>query len=243
MKTSEILPAGLLVIGLATGTGVVRADSTDATCEVRKDGEKQKGKSGPCSFSQRQGHIEIDLKNGDSINLSPAGGANHYRDQHGNKVTRASAGTTGMSLKWDNGKHVNVTWRGGSYGGPSYNSPGNNHSYGSGSNRGSEYQRGYYDGQRGDWDRDKHNQDYKDGYAAGEAARGNSGGLRGGNQSGHSGSRNYGVNPLDNGHFEIVFSQPFCTVEFKADGRLDRTSQDCTDGQIEHARDAARRER
>ena len=94
-----------------------------------------------------------------------------------------------MSLKWDNGKHTNVTWTGG-YGNSSYNS-----------------------------------------YSSG------------GHQSGDSGSRDYGINPLDKGKFEVVFSQPFCSVYFKADGRLDHTSQDCTDDQIERAREAARRER
>ena len=189
MKTSTILSISLLAIGLAAGPDIVRADSTDANCEVRKEGDKQKGKSGPCTFSQRQGYIDIDLKNGDTISLSPAGNAGRYKDQHGNKVTRSSAGKTGVSLKWDNGKHINVTWTGG-YGSSSYNS------YGSG-----------------------------------------------GHQSGHSGSRDYGINPLDDGKFEVVFSQPFCSVYFKADGRLDHTSQDCTDDQIERATDAARRER
>ena len=233
MKTSTLLSMSLLAIGLAAGRSPVRADSFDASCEVRKDGDKQKGKSGPCSFSQRQGYIDIDLKNGDTISLSPAGNAGRYKDQHGNKVTRSSAGATGMSLRWDNGKHINVTWGGGSYGGSSYGSPGNNNSHG---NRGSEYQRGYGDGLRGDWDRDKHNQEYKDGYAAGEAARGS-------RHSSNSGNRDYGFNQLDNGQFEIVFSHPFCSVNFKADSRLDHTSRDCTDDQIEHAMRAASRER
>ena len=237
MKTSTIFSMLLLAIGLAAGSSLARADSTEANCEVRNDGHLQKGQSGPCSFSQRQGYIDINLKNGDMVSLRPAGGANRYKDQNGKSLTRSST-ATGMSFKWDHSKHVvTVAWGGGGYGAPS------NNSYGSGGHRTPEYQRGYDDGLRGNWDRDKHNQDYKDGYAAGEAARGNSGGYRGNNQSGHSGSRDYGINPLDDGKFEVVFSKPFCSVYFKADGRLDHTSQDCTDDQIERARDAASRER
>ena len=108
MQRSSVLSVSLLATAMAAGVGIARADSTDATCEVRKDGDKQKGKSGPCTFSQRQGYIDIDLKNGDTISLSPAGGAGQYRDQRGNKVTRTSAGTAGMSLKWQNGKRVEV---------------------------------------------------------------------------------------------------------------------------------------
>lgn len=129
MRTSTILSILLLAIGLAAGPGIARADSTDANCEVRKEG---------------------------------------------NKVTRSAAGTTGMSFKWENGKRVDVTWTG------------NMH-------------------------------------------------------SGNSGSRDYGFNQLDNGQLETVFSQPFCSVYFKADGRLDHTSPDCTDDQIERARKAASR--
>jgi hypothetical protein len=131
MKTSPTLSMLLLAVCLLAGIGGARADSTDATCEVRKDGDKQKGKSGPCTFSQRQGYISIDLKNGDTISLSPSGGAGHYRDQRGNKVTRTSAGTTGMSLKWENGKRIEVTWGGNRYGNPSYDSSSNYNSYGS----------------------------------------------------------------------------------------------------------------
>jgi len=179
MKASMILCVSLLAIGMAAGVSIARADSTDATCEVRKDGDKQKGKSGPCTFSQRQGYIDIDLKNGDTIRLSPAGGANHYRDQRGNKVTRTSAGTTGMSLKWENGKRVEVTWGGNPYG--------------------------------------KH--------------------------SGHSSGRNYGINPLDNGAFEVVSSNPFCTVRFNRHGEPQHYSDECTSEQKRESYEYAQRNR
>ena len=95
----------------ATLTHRAQADTASATCAVRKDGDKQKGKSGPCTFGQRQGYIDIDLKNGDTISLSPVGdGPGKYEDQNGNKVTRTSATTSGMDFKWENGKKLTVTY-------------------------------------------------------------------------------------------------------------------------------------
>ena len=112
--------AGVAMAALAGGTLIqtAHADTADATCEVRKDGDKQKGKSGPCTFGQRQGYIDIDLKNGDTISLSPVGnGPGKYKDQHGNKVTRTSATASGLDFKWENGKKLTMTYFvGGSHG-------------------------------------------------------------------------------------------------------------------------------
>lgn len=112
MKASTFLSVSLLAIGLATGVGIARADSTDATCEVRKDGDKQKGKSGPCTFSQRQGYIDLDLRNGETFSLSPTGQPNHFKDQKGNKVVRTQAGGNTQEFKWEGGKKVIVTFGG-----------------------------------------------------------------------------------------------------------------------------------
>jgi hypothetical protein len=187
----------LLALSLICSAGPARADTTEASCEVRKEGDKQKGKSGPCTFSQRQGYIDIDLKNGDTIRLSPVGGAGQYRDQHGNKVTRTSAGTAGMSLKWQNGKHVEVTWHSGRYGSPSYNP-----SY--------------------------------SGYESGGSS---------GKHHNHASGRNYGINPLDGGGFEVVSSNPFCTVRFNRHGEPQHYSDECTPEQRRESVDFAQRQR
>jgi hypothetical protein len=115
MKTSSILSAVALALSIAVCTQTARADTRDATCEVRKDGDKQKGKSGPCTFGQRQGYIDIDLKNGDTVALRPANQSNHFKDQHGHKVVRTQSGGNSQSFKWENGKHVNVTFLAASY--------------------------------------------------------------------------------------------------------------------------------
>lgn len=99
------------------------ADLSTANCEVRKDGDKQEGKSGPCSFGQRQGYIDIDLRNGDTYNLRPMDKANHYRDQKGNKVVRTAATGHSQEFKWEGGKKVIVTFTGNAYdrNSPNYN--------------------------------------------------------------------------------------------------------------------------
>ena len=75
--------AGVAMAALVGGTltHAAQADTADATCEVRKDGDERRGSSGPCTFGQRQGYIDIDLKNGDTISLSPVGnGPGKYKD-------------------------------------------------------------------------------------------------------------------------------------------------------------------
>ena len=81
MKTWLAFSTSALLFGALAGAQIARADTAAATCEVRKDGEKQGGKSGPCTFGQRQGNIDIDLRNGDTYSLSPGSKANHYHDQ------------------------------------------------------------------------------------------------------------------------------------------------------------------
>jgi hypothetical protein len=87
-------------------------DSADATCQVRKDGETKQGKSGPCTFSQRQGYIDLDLRNGETYSLSPTGQPNQFKDQKGKKVVRTQAGGDTQEFKWEGGKKVVVTFAG-----------------------------------------------------------------------------------------------------------------------------------
>jgi hypothetical protein len=110
MKTLLAISSSFLLLG-AVMPQSLRADSADANCEVRKDGDKQGGKSGPCTFGQRQGYVDIDLRNGDTISLSPASEANHYRDQKGNKVVRTMQGQSQV-YKWPN-KTITVHFSGG----------------------------------------------------------------------------------------------------------------------------------
>jgi hypothetical protein len=120
MRTLLAFSTSLLLLGAVVVPQTAWADTVDANCEVRKDGAKQKGKSGPCTFSQRQGYIDIDLKNGDTVALRPADKANHFKDQHGNKVVRTQSGYNqqgGYSQDGVGSEHPWAAGGGGSYDG------------------------------------------------------------------------------------------------------------------------------
>jgi len=114
MKKSVLLSAPLVVLAMCGITAPAYADSADAMCEVRKDGETKQGKSGPCTFSQRQGYIDLDLRNGETYSLSPGNKPDHFKDQKGNKVVRTQAGGNTQEFKWEGGKKVVVTFGGSS---------------------------------------------------------------------------------------------------------------------------------
>jgi hypothetical protein len=233
MKTWLAFSTSALLFGALAAAQVAKADTAEANCEVRKDGEKQGGKSGPCTFGQRQGHIDIDLRNGDTYSLSPGSKANHYRDQKGNKVVRTSSTGNSQEFRWEHGKHVTVHFNA-----SNHHSGGYNPGYGAGaygnSGQSSEYQRGYKDGQRGNWDQNKHNQDYKDGYRAGEqAASGGNGGADG----------SHYINPLQNGGFEVVWSKHGCVATFTKQGDPLGYSNSCTNSQTYRSDEIAKRHR
>jgi len=110
MKIGLFPLAALSALVLLGGVSTARADSAAATCEVRKEGETRKGASGPCTFSQRQGYIDLDLRNGDTYSLSPTEKQGHYRDQKGHKVVRTLTGDSGQEFKWEGGKKIIVTY-------------------------------------------------------------------------------------------------------------------------------------
>jgi hypothetical protein len=110
MKKSVLLAASLAVLALCGMASSAYADSNEAMCEVRKDGEVKQGRSGPCTFSQRQGYIDLDLRNGVTYSLSPGQNANHFKDQKGNKVIRTQAGGNTQEFKWEGGTKIVVTF-------------------------------------------------------------------------------------------------------------------------------------
>jgi hypothetical protein len=111
MNKSAFLSASLVAIGLSGWLSTAQADSAEAFCEVRKDGDVKKGRTGPCTFSQRQGYIDLDLRNGETYSLAPGKNANHYKDQKGNKVIRTLADASKQEFKWEGGTKVSVTFQ------------------------------------------------------------------------------------------------------------------------------------
>jgi hypothetical protein len=111
LKPAFLASASVLATILAAP--VVLADTADADCILRKDGDTKEGASGHCTFSQRQGYVDIDLRNGAKVSLTPGDNPNHYRDQEGKKVVRTVAGDGSHEYKWE-GKKIIVTFRSGS---------------------------------------------------------------------------------------------------------------------------------
>ena len=110
MRKSVLLSASLVAISLSGWLSAAHADSADAMCQVRKDGETKQRQSGPCTFSQRQGYIDLDLRNGETYSLAPGNQPNHFKDQKGNKVVRTQAGGNTQEFKWEGGTKVVVTF-------------------------------------------------------------------------------------------------------------------------------------
>jgi len=109
MKAFPIAVTVVSALVLLGSGAPASADTAEASCEVRKDGDTRKGASGPCTFSQRQGHISLDLRNGDSYSLMPTDREGQYRDQKGNKVMRTIAGNR-EEFRWEGGKKILLTY-------------------------------------------------------------------------------------------------------------------------------------
>jgi hypothetical protein len=117
MKLSNTLFAVTLVI---TSFGIavpVKADTVTARCDVYPKGEDRATSSGLCTFSQRQGVVGIQLKNGQRYDLSPVGNnPGNYRDQNGRAAYRQSGlGDKGQIYRLAN-ESIYVYWDPAPYG-------------------------------------------------------------------------------------------------------------------------------
>jgi hypothetical protein len=84
------------IISLSWAWGV-QADTVQARCDVYPKGEDKAVSSGLCSFSQRQGFVGIQLKDGTRYDLRPAGDQpNTYTDQKGKPAYRELMGDRGQ---------------------------------------------------------------------------------------------------------------------------------------------------
>lgn len=113
MTSTRAFIAYAAVLGSLLAVPAVLADTADADCVLRKDGETKEGASGHCTFSQRQGYVDIDLRNGKSFSLTPGDKPNHFRDQDGKKVVRTVEADGSHEYKWE-GKKIVVRFRSGS---------------------------------------------------------------------------------------------------------------------------------
>jgi hypothetical protein len=88
-RVNSFLMISLAAIA-ALGTAVaVKADTVDARCDIYPAGEDRATSSGPCTFSQRQGVVGIQLPNGQRYDLQPSGDQPaSYVDQSGQAARR-----------------------------------------------------------------------------------------------------------------------------------------------------------
>jgi len=88
--TNAVLAATLAIapFGIAISA---KADTVDARCDVYPKGSDTAKSSGPCTFSQRQGAVSIQLQSGKRYELLPVGDQpGNYRDQNGKAAYRQS---------------------------------------------------------------------------------------------------------------------------------------------------------
>jgi hypothetical protein len=112
--TSLLAPLAAIALSAGLAPAAAHADSAEAVCEVRSDGETSDGMSGPCTFSQRQGYINLHLRDGETYSLSPGKEPHHFTDQSGHKVVRTHAGGDTQEFEWEGGKKIVVTFGGSS---------------------------------------------------------------------------------------------------------------------------------
>lgn len=96
---------------------VAHADTVNARCDVYPAGEDRATSSGPCTFSQRQGVVGIQLQNGQRYDLIPVGDQpGNYIDQNGNAAYRQSGlGDQGQIYRLAN-ESIYVYWDPSPYG-------------------------------------------------------------------------------------------------------------------------------
>lgn len=112
MARPRIAALSISIMAALACANIVRADTAEATCQLVKDGDTKKNASGPCTFSQRQGYVDIDLRNGSKFSLAPTNKANQFKDAEGNTVVRTASGNQHV-YKWpDKNKKVIVKFTG-----------------------------------------------------------------------------------------------------------------------------------
>jgi hypothetical protein len=127
MKLSNALLAAAVAIASFSITVPAKADTVDARCDVYPKGQDRATASGPCTFSQRQGAVGIQLKNGRRYDLRPVGNnPGNYRDQNGRAAYRQSGlGDKGQIYRLAS-ESIYVYWDTAPYGQSSGNSSSGN---------------------------------------------------------------------------------------------------------------------
>ena len=92
----------LALTGLAALPPAAVAESEDAFCEVREQGERAGNASGYCTVSLNEEFITIRLVNGASVDLEPGERPGRFRDQDGKVVDHQVKQDGSHYYTWEN---------------------------------------------------------------------------------------------------------------------------------------------
>ncbi|MDZ8183568.1 MAG: hypothetical protein RMX96_01725 [Nostoc sp. ChiSLP02] len=111
MKLQTSLVATIFSLASIAISLPVKADTVNARCDVYPKGEDRATSSTPCTFSQRQGAIGIELQNGKRYDLRPVGNKpGNYQDRDGRPAYRQSGlGDRGQIYRLAN-ESIYVYW-------------------------------------------------------------------------------------------------------------------------------------
>lgn len=114
MKVRAVLLSTTTALTALSWGFVARADTVPAHCDLYAPGEDYAYFSSSCTFSQRQGHIGIQLqRNGVRFEFDPIPNSapGNFSDQYGNPVYRqAGLGSDGQIFELADGSHLWVLW-------------------------------------------------------------------------------------------------------------------------------------
>jgi hypothetical protein len=94
MNIKNALLSTIAIISTVSFSSIAQADTINSRCDIYPKGEDKASSVLNCTFSQRQGFITIQLKNGMTYELTPKEANNQYTDQNGNSVIREIDGNT-----------------------------------------------------------------------------------------------------------------------------------------------------
>jgi len=103
----------LLVIGFAAGTAQSVTAGSLANCEFFKKGNVLHESSGLCMISEKNGNVDIELRNGKVIKLKPGKKNNRFKDHKKQGVERSNLSMgNGQKYNWDHKKIIVTYYRG-----------------------------------------------------------------------------------------------------------------------------------
>lgn len=111
MNIRPIVWAAIAAVASSTIPFAAHADTVDARCDIYPRGEDRASAVTACTFSQRQGNVGIQLKNGRRYDLTPTGNQpGNYLDQNGQAAYRQSGlGDKGQIYRLAN-ESIYVYW-------------------------------------------------------------------------------------------------------------------------------------